>query len=191
MSSGDRKSLAAIAGLMAIAVLPFAVSGFPFGHDAAAHAIRVRHLSAQLFAGELYPRWMPGMNAGLGSPDFFVYGPVAFYISALFAPFFDPVRALACSTVLALVASGFAAYGWLRNLAPPAAALAGATVYALSPYHLSIDVYVRSAFAETWAFVWMPLVLLFQERLIERRRGSFAGMALAYATLVEIGRAHV
>jgi uncharacterized membrane protein len=184
VTAGDRKALLAIAGLTALAVMPFATSGFPFGHDAAAHAIRVRHLSAQLFAGEWYPRWMPGMNAGLGSPDFFVYGPVPFYISALFAPFADPVQVLAWSTGLALLLSGVFVYGWLRSFAPPAAALGGAAVYLLSPYHLSIDVYVRSAFAETWAFVWMPLVLLFLERLMEGRRRSVAGVVVGYALLI-------
>ena len=36
----------------------------------------------QLWSGELYPRWLLGMNSGFGSPTFFVYGPLPYYAAA-------------------------------------------------------------------------------------------------------------
>jgi len=170
--------------LAVLAGMPLLLYGYPFGHDVVAHSVRVQHFTAQLLSGEFYPRWMAGMNGGLGSPDFFVYGPAPFYITAVFAAWMDPLHALAASTLLAIWLSGLVAYFWLRSVATGVAATIGACFYMLAPYHLAIDVYERAAFAESWAFVWMPLVLLFMERLRRGKRGALSGISVAYALLV-------
>ena len=57
---------------------------------------------------------------------------------------------------LALVLSALAMYLLARSLFGPLAAAVAAIVYALLPYQL-VDLYVRGALAESWAFVWLPL----------------------------------
>jgi hypothetical protein len=150
------------------------------------------NFSTQLLAGDLYPRWLLDMNGGLGSPVFFFYAPLPYYITALLAPFLHGgtygLAHLGASLSLALVASGLTAYLWLGETTGRAsAAAAAAVVYMLAPYHLGVDVYTRGAFAEAWAFVWMPLVLYFVRRLLTAGDAfplALPGLALGYAALV-------
>jgi len=60
----------------------------------------------------------------------------------------------------------------------------GAVVYLVSPYHLTVDLYMRAAFAEFWAFVWMPLILYFTEGVLRKRRYALIGVAVSYGLLV-------
>lgn len=55
------------------------------GHDIYHHLIFSSHFSEQLLQGELYPRWLTRMNGGFGSPTFFFYPPLPYYLTALFS----------------------------------------------------------------------------------------------------------
>ena len=162
--------------------------GSVFGDDTLSHLIMSRHFVDQLWAGDLYPRWLPGMNAGMGSPVFQFYGPVPYYITALFRPLLshDPEgwHQLGLAASLAVMASGFMAHAWLKRLAGERAALVGAVLYMSAPYHLAVDLYQRFAFAELWGFVWMPLVMLFARASMRGERGAMAGLSLSYALLI-------
>src|SRR5205823_5152692 len=60
-----------------ILTLPIILWGAPYeSDDTLAHARWYIQFSEQLWAGDLYPRWLVGMNDGLGSPVFFYYPPV-------------------------------------------------------------------------------------------------------------------
>lgn len=164
--------------------------GVPVWGDTLFHAMWYTNFSAQLLAGDLYPRWLINLNGGLGSPVFFYYAPLPYYITTLFA-FLMPgglygTLHLGASAALAIIASGLAAYGWLKESAGARAATVAAVLYMLMPYHLAVDVYTRDAFAEIWAFVWMPLVLYFVRRTGSSNGSKFVlpGLALAYAALV-------
>lgn len=128
------------------------------------------------------------MNGGLGSPVFFYYGSVPYHLTSLLHPLFthDPHgwRQLGVSAAAALCASGLTAYLWLKQVYGPQPALLAATLYMLMPYHLAIDLYERGAFAEFWAFVWMPLILYFVCLLARERRLGFVGLTLSYAMLI-------
>src|SRR5882672_9647668 len=73
-----------------ILTIPALVYGIPFFSDdgVSHHALWYIHFSTQLWAGDLYPRWLMGMNEGLGSPVFYYYPPVPFFLTSLFKPFF-------------------------------------------------------------------------------------------------------
>lgn len=171
-----------------VLALPAVLFGFPRFGDGATHALWYTHFVEQLWTGDLYPRWLQGMNGGLGEPAFFYYGPVPFYITSLLRPFFalDPLawHQLGVSAALALAASGVTAYLWLRDVTGQSAALPAACFYMLLPYHLAVDLYERGAFAEFWGFVWLPLILYFVRARSSRGRAAFAGLALSYALLV-------
>ncbi|MGL5975925.1 MAG: hypothetical protein ACRC0H_12230, partial [Aeromonas sobria] len=127
------------------------------------------------------------MNGAFGSPAFFFYPPLPYYVSALFAgP--EPLAhhamiPLLWSSTLALGLSGLFAYLWLRPFATPGRALAASLLYMAMPYHLAIDIYARFALAESWAFVWAPLALLAQDRLCRRAPFALLLLALAVALL--------
>lgn len=172
-----------------ISTVPVWLRGMPDAGDAVFHSMWYTNFARQFFAGELYPRWLSEMNDGLGSPVFFFYAPLPYYLTLLFTPFLSGgaygLRHLGASASLAVVASGLAAYLWLRELADENSAAVAAVLYVWMPYHLGIDLYGRVAFAELWAFVWMPLVL-YGVALIRGGRVRFgvAGLALSYAALI-------
>ena len=166
--------------------VPLAVFGFVYGDMI--HLVWAKHFSDQLWAGNLYPRWLLDMNSGLGSPTFYFYGPVSYYITSLFflvLPYHGyGWLQVGLSAALASVGSGLAAYVWLRQHCSGRAACIAAMLYTWLPYHLRIDHVERFAFAEYWGFVWMPLSLYFVTRLLAGHRRSIAGLAVTYGLLL-------
>jgi hypothetical protein len=178
---------AVVAAALAVS-LPAWLTGVPAGSDTVFHASWYSHFSSQFWSGELYPRWLAGMNGGLGSPVFFYYAPLPYHLTSLLAP---PVpagdyglRHLAYGTALSFVASGLACYLWLRQISDGRGAAAGAILYLLAPYHSVVDPFMRGAYSELWAFAWMPLALYFARRLAaDDSRFAFAGLSVSYALL--------
>lgn len=171
----------------ALLLLPFWLRGGSQGHDLFHHLLSGHFFAVQLWQGELYPRWLMEMNGAFGSPVFFFYPPLPYYVSALFAgP--EPLAhhamiPLLWSNTLALGLSGLFAYLWLLPFATSGRALAASLLYMALPYHLAIDIYARFALAESWAFVWAPLALLAQDRLCRRAPFALLLLALAVALL--------
>lgn len=170
-------------------IMPCFQAGLFPAHDFEYHLNWSRHFADQLWAGELYPRWLSGMNGGNGSPVFFFYGPVPYFFTALFKPFFsgDLFGAwlrlgLSCSFALAF--SGFTAFLWLETFTHTRAAVFGALLYMVLPYHLASDLFFRFAFAEFWSFVWLPLILLFARRIVIENQPATLGLACSYALLI-------
>ncbi len=182
--------MALLIGLGLLVTWPMLVHGAPdLSHDGVDHARWAKQFATQFWRGDFYPRWFTNVNGGFGGPSGFFYPPLTSYASTLFWPFMaarDPAGWLVAgyALVMAEILSGIAAYWWLRSLAKPGAALLGAAVYAIAPYHLAMDVYLRGASAEAWVFVWFPLVLLSAEGLLRRSRWALPGAALSYALAV-------
>ncbi|HEX6309639.1 MAG TPA: 6-pyruvoyl-tetrahydropterin synthase-related protein [Longimicrobiales bacterium] len=154
-----------LAGVAALACLPILLYGTPKpSHDAPFHMFALKHFAAQLLDGVAYPRWFHDMNAGYGTPTFFFYPPLPYYAATLTSVLTfwtsDPWREVGVATWLAVALSGITFHAWIRGEAARAAALAAAALYMLTPYHLAVDAYIRGAYAEVWAFVWLPLVLI-------------------------------
>lgn len=171
-----------------LACIPVLRFGIPLGHDAAEHLSWYQCFVAQLGAGELYPRWLQGMNGGLGSPDLFVYSPLPYYAAAIFHPFIGGAREihdLGFSIAAAVIAAGLAAYFWFRQLAPGRLIPAmGALVYLGIPYFLKTDLYPRVALAEFWSFAWMPIILGCTHLVVRGRgRAAMAGLAAGWGLL--------
>jgi hypothetical protein len=170
--------------------IPAIIYGIPFLSDdgVSHHALWYSHFSTQLWAGDPYPRWLMGMNEGLGSPIFYYYPPVPFFLTSLLKPFFPGDvhgwHQLGLSAFFALIASGFCAYLWLKDLTDRNSALMGAVLYMATPYHLAADLYIRGSFAEYWAFVWMPLLLFFTHKIVNANKLALAGLAVSYALLL-------
>jgi len=162
--------------------LPLFVAGFPRSSaDGIYHATCYSNFAEQLWSGEVYPRWMYKMNAGLGSPTFYYYPPFAFYFTSVLKPLFPKERygwhQLGISAAIALIASGIFMYFWLKRITGGRTALLGAVIYLIVPYHVAEDLYGRGAFAEVWAFVWMPLILCLVHEV--HRKARFCSLALA------------
>jgi hypothetical protein len=173
-----RAAIALLCGLVsAAAVTPFFVMGQPLPggsrldlrmpdtHDMFLHFDQMRDFYQGLAAGELYPRWEEDTNYGFGAPTTCFYPPGVYYLTALlYLLLHDWTRVLLCAHLVIMVASAAAIYLLARRCMSRAAAAVAMTAYVIFPYH-AIDQYHRGALAELLAFVWMPLILLFADKL--------------------------
>jgi len=152
-----------VAGIMIVclgallALLPLAGPGVVSTHDGLIHLQRLIALDGALRDGVLLPRWLPDLAYGYGEPVFLYYAPLA-YLPALAVRLlgFTYVSSFEIASGLSLVLSGLAMYLLARSHFGSVAATVSAIVYATLPYQL-VDLYVRGALAESWAFVWLPL----------------------------------
>jgi len=130
-------------------------------------------------------RWVPDMGYGYGYPLFNFYPPLPFYVGQLFRTiginFRDTAKAL---FALQFFASGITMFILAADLWGLWGGLVSAVFYIWAPYH-SVDVYVRGAMNEAWAFIWFPLILWSAKRLIEQEKFKYLlWLALSYACLL-------
>lgn len=138
-------------------------------------------------SGHLYPRWLPRCWGGMGSPVFYFYPPLMFWVAALV----DTVtggalaseRLVPFASLVLLTVSGVTMRVWLRTRVGETRALVGAIGYMLAPYHL-YDLYGRGALAEASAYASVPLVMLALARLGDNRPRFVPVLALAFAALL-------
>jgi hypothetical protein len=146
-----------------------------YGHSSWFDLARMVEFDAAMRAGNYFPVWSPDFYFGHGSPIFQFYSPLCYYLAEI------PVLAgLHFSTALkvaqgfALFASGMAMYRLACAHLSGWAACLGGVLYMIAPYRL-VDMYVRHAFAEHCAFIWLPLIVWGTERFIST--GSRASLA--------------
>lgn len=172
----------------ALLLAPSLVLGTLISHSSPQNLTWADQFAEQFRAGILYPRWMSGSFDGLGSPTFYFYPPLPFWIDALVSVLTVNVLSvsyrLAVTSVLILWASGLTMRAWLlRTTGNRTAALLGALAYMAAPYHL-LDHYRRGAFAELTAYALLPLIVLAIRLIADRRRSGLVLLALSYAGLV-------
>ncbi len=179
-----RHPFMAVAIVGVLLSLPILILGYPFNtYDTVWHTLYYKHFSMQLFAGELYPRWLNLLNGGYGGPTFFYYPPMGYYFTSIFYPLkLSILYQLGFGAALGVVISGINAFLWLKEITSRGAALVTAIIYMLMPYYV-YDIYGRGAFAESFAFAWMPLILFFAVRVARGSRLAVAGMAVSFAVL--------
>ena len=156
--------------------------------DGILHALWYSNFAAQWWAGEVYPRWLLDLNGGLGSPVFFYYGPIPYYLTGILRPLFpvDPHgwHQLGVAASLALTASGLCAFLWLKDITDRPSATVAAILYMALPYHLAFDLYSRGGFAQNFGFIWMPVMLHFTNGISRGRVAAAIGVAVSFALLV-------
>jgi hypothetical protein len=175
----------AIFGLMLVLLLPALLSPPMLRDSFWIDWVWSDQFTAELARGNLYPRWLPLANGGAGSPTFYFYPPLSFYVSGLFglAGLSTYASIIACFAV-ALLLSGYAMFAWLQDTPRP---LLGALLFMAAPYHL-LDFYGRGAQAECLAIGFLPLVMLGLRRVAEKSSPtllafSYAGLILAHLPL--------
>ncbi len=156
-----------------------------FAADGASHSSVYNYIWTTQFAdafsvGDFYPRWFPDSFEGLGSPTFYFYPPLAYWVPGSFAAL--GISAIMANVIAAMIFSAVSALAMYRWLAPqtPHAAI-GALAYMAAPYHL-YDFYVRGALAEYASFMWLPMILTAIGNLGGAR--SICILAAAYAGLL-------
>jgi hypothetical protein len=182
---GERKSLLAVGAIIAVAILltlPAAIGPVRLNDSFWIDWVWLDQFARELGRGTLYPRWLPLSHGGLGSPVFYYYPPLAFYVGSLFALAGMATYAALLTTFFAgYVLSGVTMYWWLR--AQSKRPLLGALVFMFAPYH-TFNFYNRGAIAEFMGTGVLPLVMLGLWRLEQRQAGGFLLTAIAYGALI-------
>jgi len=105
-------------------------------------------------------RWVPNMGYAYGYPQYVYYGPLSYYVMSianlLGLGVFDSVK---LGFILALLLGNLSMFLLGNRLWGKWGGLLSALMYAYSPYRAG-DLYSRGAMGESWAFVFIPLVLL-------------------------------
>ena len=176
-----------LAGLVvSVACLPLLLVGAQGGARVISNLIWSSNFANQLIDGEVYPRWLIDPNWGGGSPVFFFYAPAPFYLTAVGAFLCGQCTTaiqLGIGEWLIVLLSSFSFYLFARHYAAPVTAFVGAVIYALAPYHFSIDLLKRQAIGETAAYIWIPLIVWSIDRLATTRY-AVVWLALSYCLLV-------
>ena len=178
-----------------VSVLPILIFHYPISaHDFLCHMLWTREFAEQFWNGELYPRWLDGLNNGYGSPPFYYYPPMEGFLSVFLYPLapLDPVGHIRVGLLasIATFLSGLTAWWWLsRYTSDRRYRLWGSLLYMLGPYHFGIDVYFRGALAESLAFVVFPLILGSLADMVERK-GRFSFPVLLPISLALLFMTH-
>ncbi len=122
-------------------------------------------------------RWVPDMGYGYGYPQFNFYAPLPYYLMSLpvlvGVGILDSVK---LGFLASIVLSGFSMYFLGSYLWGKNGGLISAIFYTYAPYR-AVDIYVRGAMGEAWAFVFLPLIILFSlKKKVLPLALSFAGL---------------
>lgn len=149
-----------------IAVRWLFAPGFLPTHDGEYHLIRFYEFGKMLAAGNLFPRWAPGLNSGYGVPLFTFFYPLPNYIGSVFQflgwSLADSFRlTMAVGYGIAVAAS----YIWMKRLFGVFPAVLGSIIGAFTPYWF-VDIFVRGSVGEILAlgFVFTSLACIVHKK---------------------------
>ena len=171
--------------LSLIPLLALAKPGMFVAHDSVAHVVRLASFYQSLTEGNIFPRWAQTLNAGYGHPIFMFLYPLPSYAAAAFHFLgFSFINSIKLVLAVSYVMAGIFMYLWLKKHFTSQAALVGSAVFQLAPYRF-VNLYVRNAFGENTAYLFMPLSLLTFYLLIKKPTAIKAGIAaLSLAGLI-------
>jgi hypothetical protein len=175
--------LALLAGAVCAPMLFY---GAPNGHSIEYNLVWLQNFASQLAVGDVYPRWLMDMNGGAGSPVFYFYAPLPFYLlsmPALLLPAHTLGVQLAVGEWLIIALSGISFFWVAKSRFSTRSAFISALFYMLLPYHFEIDLWLRQDLGELCNYIWMPLALHFSERLIAGQH-AIRALALTYALML-------
>lgn len=159
-------------------------------HEGADTYRRVHEYQQELRNGNWFPQVFPDAVRGAGSAFPSLYPPFAYIVAvALAFVFGNVVWGVNLAFLLAVILSGWAMYWCVIVInADRRVALVSALLYMSFPYRF-VDVFVRGALAESWSFVWMPLVVAGAWATFTRRRlvwylpVAWAGLLLTHTVM--------
>lgn len=163
--------------------------GFPIGYDYKNQIIAYESASEQMYAGEIYPRWLADVNKGFGSTNLFFYPPFTYYTAYII----DAITGFKLSTGLILsfnasllvFLSGLSFYIFSRGITTSAAScLMASLIYIMLPYHTWFEIYERNALAELSSYIWIPLIFHFISTKSLKSPKGFVSLSLSYAMLI-------
>lgn len=166
-------------------LLPYFNSQFFYTQDHIFIA-RLHQISAALADGHFPVRWSPDLR--FGEPTFNFYAPLPYYFGAAIKLLgFNFIWVAKILFILSSILSAIAMYILCRKLFGLKAAFLAATLYVYAPYR-AVDLYVRGALSETFAFVFFPLI--FYASVLISEKVSFKGVSILSLSLAGLFLTH-
>lgn len=155
---------------------------FPMHDDM--QAMRLLQMDQCVADGQIPCRWVPDMGFGYGYPQFNYYSPLPYYIMEVVhlagLGFLDSVKA---GMILSVVVSAIGMYLLGNSLWGKAGGFTAALFYAYAPYR-SVDLWVRGAMGELWAFAFLPFIFWSVKKVFDKDKKAILWMALSIAALL-------
>ncbi|MBI3282925.1 hypothetical protein HYZ70_02510, partial [Candidatus Curtissbacteria bacterium] len=165
--------------------LPLLAPGLHQIHDDQQVA-RLYLFDKALAAGQFPVRWVDELGFGFGYPLFNFYPPLVYILGELFHQlgfgFIDSTKLVFAASIFA---SGIAMYVFARSLWDKFPALVASAFYIFLPYR-ALDIYIRGALAESFSFVWLPLILWSFHKLIATGKRVYILPASMFLALLMI-----
>lgn len=158
---------------------------FYTNHDGVTHTARIANYYLAIKEGQIPPRLAPTLFGGLGFPMFiFIYPLPYFLASAVHAIGFSFTDSFEIIIGASFLLSAVTMFIFLRELFDELPAFVGALFYAWAPYRFS-QLYVRAAIAESFAYIFVPLVFLSLLKLARTSKTRWVGIgSLSFAGLL-------
>lgn len=160
--------LLVIIGLLFL--FPLFHPGFYLSHDGFAHVARFAAYFKSYMDGQFPARWAGDLNSGYGTPLFIFFYPLPGFIAVilhLFRLSFETVFKIIIGT--SFILAPIFLFVWLKKQAKEEIAFAVAIIYMLLPYRF-LDIYVRGDVAEILSFVFIPLIFLFIDKVLQKKQ---------------------
>lgn len=156
-----------------LASLPLLKPGLYTMHDDQQVA-RLFLFDKSLKSGQFPPRWVDELGFGFGYPLFNFYPPAVYVLGDLFHLFgLSFISSVKLVFFTSIFLSGVSMYILTKEYLGKLSALVSASFYIFVPYR-ALDVYVRGALAESFSFVWLPLIIWSLLKLRETNSKNFA-----------------
>lgn len=174
--------------LLLILTLPSVMSlfkpGLPPTHDGEYHVIRAYEFDKTLRDGDWYPRWLPDLNSGYGTPLMNYYYPLPYYaMSFLHFLGIGFIEAFKTSMISASLIGAIFMFLWARRFWGNFGGLVGSIFYTYSPYHF-LDIYIRGSLGEVWALGFFPAFLWSITKFVEEKNRLFIPVSSLFLSLI-------
>ncbi len=151
------------------AIAPFFTGGFFPMHDNTQVA-RVYEMGKALSDGHFPVRWAADLGYGYGYPLFNFYAPLPYYIGGLINSLgVNALDATKAMMVIGILLSGISMYLLSRQFWGEWGGIVSALFYVYAPYH-AVDIYVRGAVGEFWAYAFIPLLFYGLWRIYQEQK---------------------
>lgn len=161
--------------------------GYFTNHDGEGHIIRLAEFDLAIRDGQIPPRLSKNLMYGYGFYFFNFNYPLVYILGVLFHSVgLDYIQSINMLSVFSLVLSGIAMFWWQKSYWGNLGGFIAGVFYMYAPYRF-LNMYVRGSVAEHLAFVMLPLLFMFTEKIVEgdkkQRFGYTVWGGICYALL--------
>jgi uncharacterized membrane protein len=121
---------------------------------------RVFEMKEALKSFQFPVRWVSDLGYGYGYPIFNFYNPLPYYFGGLINLLgLSTLTATKIMFIFAILLSALSMYFLTKEFFGNLGGITSALFYLYAPYH-AVQIYVRGAVAELWAYAFLPLIFL-------------------------------